>query len=917
MTSHVKSPARLFASAVLSLCAAFSLDAAANSQDLTPFNTRYPAYYTTNGCGSCHTSAPAVNSYGLMYRTAVNALGGRTGSNPNTALGNIEASDADGDGYTNASELKNAGYLASDANSHPTASVTSTSASPNKSGAPNTTVSYTVTVTNNGNIPDSFTLSASVTAGQSTWTPSIVGTANNVASAGTASITVNVTIPVSATNAQTSTATFTAASQARSASTGSIALVTTATVAVTGPRYVSAATGVNAGDCRTAGSPCRTITYAVGQAANGDIVNVAPGVYNTALGEVFPIAMKSGLQLQSTGSAFDTVIDGAGGTAGLINWSGNAGSAALIRDLTFRNGLRTTSQGGSALGGAIYITGGTALITIQRCVFRGNESRGYSADNSSGMTGGLGWGGAIAVFSSNVQIMDSLFTGNAARGGNGYSHPGSARTGNENGGEGVGGAIYFAGTGFIANNTFVSNAGIGGNGGASSTGAGAGGRGVSGAIDAAGNPAPNIYNNIFHGNAVSSGTGSSQGVSSAGAMAAPNAATVTKNLFFANTVNGAASSGDTLGTASIAADPQFHNVSWNLRLGFPSPARGAGTVGPSAIDLDKRIRPNPPSIGAFEASGVDMPSTDLDGDGKSDILWRNSTTGQVYRMRMNGLAISDGAMAYTEPNTAWKVILEADFNADGISDLLWRNSTTGQVYLQIFNSAGLPGAGNIIYTEPNPAWKIIQAPDLDGDGNADLLWWNSSTGQVYGMILSGFSIIGQGMVYTEPNTQWQIAGVGDLSGSGRQNQLVWRNQATGQVYLMTVSFSGGAFSQSGQIIYNSILPYKIVGVADFDGDGRSDLLWRHDTSGDVYLMLMNGPAIVSESVIYTEPSANWKIVANGDYDGNGKSDILWRNIATGQVYLMLMNGAAIASQALIYTEPNTAWKVLGPYEFAQ
>ena len=34
--------------------------------------------------------------------------------------------------------------------------------------------------------------------------------------------------------------------------------------------------------------------------------------------------------------------------------------------------------------------------------------------------------------------------------------------------------------------------------------------------------------------------------------------------------------------------------------------------------------------------------------------------------------------------------------------------------------------------------------------------------------------------------------------------------------------------------------YDIVGTGDFDGDGRSDILWRHTVQGDVWGWLMDG-----------------------------------------------------------------------------
>ncbi|MGZ5584656.1 MAG: FG-GAP repeat domain-containing protein, partial [Usitatibacter sp.] len=209
-------------------------------------------------------------------------------------------------------------------------------------------------------------------------------------------------------------------------------------------------------------------------------------------------------------------------------------------------------------------------------------------------------------------------------------------------------------------------------------------------------------------------------------------------------------------------------------------------------------------------------------------------------------------------------------------------------------------------------------PDLDGDRRADLLWYNVSTGQVYAMLMDGGFIKAQGMVYAEPNTSWRIVAAGDFAGSGKSNQLLWRNSTTGQVYLMTVLFSAGVFSVTGAMIYQEPnAAWKILAAPDLDGDGRSDILWRNDATGQVYGMLMNGATIVNQGMIYSEPHLEWKIVAQGDYNGDGKADLLYRNEATGQVYMMLMNGLSTGAAAMVYVEPNTAWKVMGPYEYAQ
>jgi hypothetical protein len=309
---------------------------------------------------------------------------------------------------------------------------------------------------------------------------------------------------------------------------------------------------------------------------------------------------------------------------------------------------------------------------------------------------------------------------------------------------------------------------------------------------------------------------------------------------------------------------------------------------------------------------------DFNGDGKSDVIWTLKDAGWIYRMFMDGTTVTSGAMIHTESDPGWSVVAMGDFDGDGVTDLMWRH-VFGDIYYMPIASDGTPSTGGTTaWSEGDPSWLIVQAPDLDGDGKSDLLWWKGSLGQVYAMLMDGAMVRAHGLVYTEPDTRWRIVGAGDFEGSGKQNQLLWRHAVTGDVYLMTVSTSEGTFSQSGGMIYREPdTAWKIIGVADFNGDGKSDILWRHDDTGQVYMMVMDGPAISAEGAVYAEPNVNWRIVAQGDYDGDGKADILWRNEATGEVYLMLMDGLEIVEGRTIYSEPGRWWKILGPRKFGE
>jgi hypothetical protein len=82
-------------------------------------------------------------------------------------------------------------------------------------------------------------------------------------------------------------------------------------------------------------------------------------------------------------------------------------------------------------------------------------------------------------------------------------------------------------------------------------------------------------------------------------------------------------------------------------------------------------------------------------------------------------------------------------------------------------------------------------------------------------------------------------------------------------------------------------------VFDFNGDGRSDILWQHTASGTMAIWLMNGTTISSIGVPGSIPS-DWQIKGVEDFHWDGKADSLWQN-TSGAVAIWLMNGAAISS----------------------
>jgi hypothetical protein len=100
-----------------------------------------------------------------------------------------------------------------------------------------------------------------------------------------------------------------------------------------------------------------------------------------------------------------------------------------------------------------------------------------------------------------------------------------------------------------------------------------------------------------------------------------------------------------------------------------------------------------------------------------------------------------------------------------------------------------------------------------------------------------------------------------------------------------------------------------MGVADYTGDGKADILWRHTAQGYVWIWPMNGASIVSQTFVAgVDPI--YAIVGTGDYNGDGKADILWHHSTIGDVWVWLMNGSTVLSQTLIDNVPDVGYRVV-------
>lgn len=292
-------------------------------------------------------------------------------------------------------------------------------------------------------------------------------------------------------------------------------------------------------------------------------------------------------------------------------------------------------------------------------------------------------------------------------------------------------------------------------------------------------------------------------------------------------------------------------------------------------------------------------------------VWRLTSTNTIQRLTD---ATVTGGMSVTLPaqSITLFVVPRSAGAPLGRSNLLWHHQGTGSLYVWFMNGAAQAGGA---YLSPagvsNTQWQVRGTADFTGDGQNDLLWHHQGTGELYVWTMNGATQTGG--AYLSParvDTQWQVRGLADFSGDGRTDVL-WQHQGAGDLYLWTMNGTtqtGGAYLSPARV---SDTQWRVVGVGDFNGDGKADLVWHHQGTGDVYVWFMNGTVQTGGASLGRVPSLQWQIRQVGDFNADGMSDILWHHQTAGTLYVWYLNGTARAGESYLSPSavPDTSWKV--------
>src|SRR4051794_3325831 len=327
-------------------------------------------------------------------------------------------------------------------------------------------------------------------------------------------------------------------------------------------------------------------------------------------------------------------------------------------------------------------------------------------------------------------------------------------------------------------------------------------------------------------------------------------------------------------------------------------------------------------------TGTAMILTDLNGDGKLDLIGAMGVSGNFQTPLVTFLGKGDGTFApgITQPGPyteSMNDIAIGDFNGDGRTDVI-ESSFRDQ---RIATGKG-DGSFNAPVTITSETSRAVVAGDFNGDGKLDYI----STGLPTSLHLgNGNGTFTNGVTYNIGETVRPVAvdfdgdGKLDLVAPGNDLVAVMHGNGDGtftaqsyvatSTFLLVADFDGDhhpdvlAASFPGLILLHGNgdgtlrayrksflgsgsaggqLQFDFIGIAaaDFNGDGKPDVVSRY---GGIVLMLNTGdsgfgpPRLVAPSDDVNKPL----VFATGDVNGDGRADIV---VAGSKLQAYLGNG---------------------------
>ena len=297
---------------------------------------------------------------------------------------------------------------------------------------------------------------------------------------------------------------------------------------------------------------------------------------------------------------------------------------------------------------------------------------------------------------------------------------------------------------------------------------------------------------------------------------------------------------------------------------------------------------------------------DLTGDGKSDIIVTNNTSGVgaaspggVSVLLGNGNGTFQAPLAFLVGDDPTSLAV-GDFNGDGKPDLVVSNYKSDTISVLLGNGNGTFQAQQTLAVGQQP--ESIALGDLRGDGKLDISVANFGSSYVSVFLGNGNGTF-QAPQGVATNFEPSSVAIGDVNGDGKPDLIVG---CYNSVSVLLGNGNGTFQNKQGYQFFGYRVGSASVALGDLTGDGAPDIAVVG--SRGVGVLFGNGNGTF-KTLQFIGSTSGTDSVALGDVDGNGKLDLIYLQYYPVPEVNVLLNTSNGSFTGQVYTIQYTG----GPF----